>query len=68
MHIVKYWSYFDEENYPVFSHKLRASLGPLGIFMQELYTGASTPEEIIKEINKNFSADAKDRGLIVDER
>ncbi len=55
--------YFDKENYPVFSYYLEANWGPLGIFMQELFTEASSTELITKKMSNNFKSDARKRGI-----
>ena len=56
--------YFNKENYPIFSYGLKASWGPLEVYMQELFTKASSPELISNKMSNNFLRDAKNRGLM----
>jgi len=56
--------YYNKDSYPVFCYGLKASWGPLEVFMQELFTGASSPELIAKKMSSNFKIDAKERGIL----
>jgi hypothetical protein len=56
--------YFHKENYPLFCYGLKASWGSLEIFMQELFTGATSPEVIVEKMNNNFKKDVVNREII----
>jgi raffinose/stachyose/melibiose transport system substrate-binding protein len=60
---IDFVNYASKSIYPQFQNNLLVHYGPFEIYMQELFAGTKTPEEVAQALTDEFTKNAKTAGL-----